>query len=105
MGMNLKTFVIGAAVGLLGGYVLKNISAQKVDPEKILDQIKRHFKKQGPIQGSWIHTEVEPYENGTFRYQVYKGGISRQMNGENEQYEFIADASTGTILDVRLLTL
>lgn len=101
--MNLKTFFVGTAVGLLGGFALKKALSQNIAPEKILEKIKKHFKKQGPIQGSWIHTEVEPFEKGTIQYQVYKGGISRQFNGENEQYEFIADASTGTILDVQLL--
>jgi predicted small secreted protein len=101
--MNMKTFFIGAAVGILGGFALKEAITQNITPEKILEKIKNHFKKQGPIQGSWIHTEVEPFEKGTIHYQVYKGGISRQRNGTNEQYEFIADASTGTILDVRLL--
>jgi predicted small secreted protein len=103
--MNLKTFFIGAAVGILGGFALKEAITQNITPEKILEKIKKHFKKQGPIQGSWIHTVVEPFEKGTIHYQVYKGGISRQFNGTNEQYEFIADASTGTILDVRLLAV
>ena len=32
--------------------------------------------------------------------QVYRGGISRHHGNELEQFEFIADAKTGTIMDV-----
>lgn len=32
---------------------------------------------------------------------MYKGGISKNQNGVNEQFEFIADAQTGTLLDVK----
>lgn len=103
--MNWKSFILGAAVGLAGGYAVKEIIShnQKASPEKILERVKNEFKRQGTISGSWIHMETEPYEKGAIRYEVYKGGISKQENGTNEQYEFIADAGTGTILEVRPL--
>jgi predicted small secreted protein len=31
---------------------------------------------------------------------VYKGGITRNTEGKREQFEFVADASTGTILEL-----
>jgi predicted small secreted protein len=96
-----RTLLLGAAVGLISGYALsKRI---KLSPEKVLEQVKTNFKKHSPIQGSWIHMEVEPFLKGQIQYQVYKGGISRTVNGINEQFEFIADASTGTIIEVRPL--
>ncbi len=103
--MNWKTFIIGAAVGLIGGYALKEVISKKVNicPEKVLSQVKSQFKQQGPITGSWILMEAEPYSKGQIHYDVYKGGISKQEDGVNKQYEFIADASTGTILEVNTL--
>jgi predicted small secreted protein len=103
--MNWKTFVIGAAVGLIGGYAAKEIISKKINicPEKVLSDVKRQFKEQGPISGSWIHIETEPYNKGQLNYHVYKGGISKQEDGVNKQYEFIADASTGTILELNPL--
>ena len=100
--MNWKSFFLGAAVGLIGGYTAKVFIAQKtnISPEKVLDHVKKHFKQNGPISGSWIHMESEPYEKHQIHYQVYKGGISKNNNGVTEQFEFIADASTGTLLDV-----
>ncbi|MDQ1001175.1 putative small secreted protein [Neobacillus niacini] len=47
---------------------------------------------------------TEPFEKHQINYQVYKGGISKSQNGINEQFEFIADASTGTLLDIKSTT-
>lgn len=103
--MNWKTFFIGAAIGIIGGYAAKDILSQKlnISPEKALDFVKDRFKKHGPISGSWIHNETEPFKKKLINYRVYKGGISKNENGANKQYEFIVDASTGTILDVHPL--
>ncbi|WP_066063394.1 PepSY domain-containing protein [Neobacillus soli] len=103
--MNWKSFFLGAAVGLIGGYVTKEIITQKtnVSPEKVLEHVKKQFKENGSINGSWIHMVVEPYEKQQINYRVYKGGISKNNDGVTEQFEFIADASTGTILDLRRL--
>jgi len=100
--MNWKSFILGTAVGVIGGYTAKVIISQKMDvsPEKVLSHVKKLFHQNGPISGSWIHMEAEPYEKNQIHYQVYKGGISQNNNGKNEQFEFIADAHTGTLLDV-----
>jgi predicted small secreted protein len=103
--MNWKAFVLGAAAGLIAGYAVNEVITKKVNicPEKVLSDVKSQFKKQGPISGSWIQMEAVPYSKGQINYQVYKGGISTQENGINKQFEFIADASTGTILEVNPL--
>jgi predicted small secreted protein len=104
--MNWKSFILGAAVGVIGGYAVHEILNQKfnVSPEKVLDHVKKQFKQNGPISGSWIHMEAEPYEKHQIHYKVYKGGISQNNHGSNEQFEFIADAQSGTLLDVRPLS-
>ncbi|MCM3116591.1 PepSY domain-containing protein [Neobacillus sp. MER 74] len=104
--MNWKSFLLGAAVGLISGYAAKEIiyGRTNVSPEKVLEQVKRQFTKNGPINGSWIHMEAEPYEKQHIDYLVYKGGISKNNNGTTEQFEFIVDAQTGTLLDIRSLS-
>ncbi|MGG1675955.1 PepSY domain-containing protein [Neobacillus sp. NRS-1170] len=104
--MNWKSFLIGAALGAISGYAAKEILSQKttVTPEKVLEHVKKQFKHNGSISGSWIHMAVEPYEKQQIKYRVYKGGISKNNNGLNEQFEFIADAQTGTIIDIQPLT-
>ncbi|MCM3725442.1 hypothetical protein M3226_06985 [Neobacillus cucumis] len=100
--MNWKSFFLGAAVGIVGGYVTKEILTQKtnVSPERVLGAVKKHLQPKGSILGSWIHMEAEPYDKNQMTYIVYKGGISQNTDGNIQQYEFIADAQTGTLLDL-----
>ena len=42
----------------------------------------------------------ENYTKNDLDYEVYKGGITRNTEGKREQFEFVADASTGTILEL-----
>ncbi|MCM3569641.1 PepSY domain-containing protein [Neobacillus mesonae] len=101
--MNWRSFIIGAAIGILSGYTARELLNKKarVSPEKVLENVKKQFNQNGPITGSWIHMTAEPYEKQQIQYQVYKGGISKNVDGNNEQYEFAADATTGTLIDVR----
>ncbi|SFB17907.1 MULTISPECIES: PepSY domain-containing protein [unclassified Bacillus (in: firmicutes)] len=104
--MKWKSFLIGVAVGVAGGYAVKELASNKmpISPEKALNDAKNWFKQQGPINGSWIHMEPEQYEKNKLKYKVYKGGITKSEEGNNVQYEFVADAMTGTIIDVYQLT-
>ncbi|MCM3125563.1 PepSY domain-containing protein [Mesobacillus sp. AQ2] len=99
--MNWKAFVLGVGAGLAGAYAVKELASQKetVSAEKVLNDAKAAFKKSGPISGSWINMTVEAFSKPPIEYQVYKGGVSRNVDGRVEQYEFIADAATGAILD------
>ena len=71
----------------------KSLPENDVSPEKVLEQVKRQFKQNGPISGSWIHMEAESMKNSQFNYRVYKGGISKNNNGKMSNMNFIADAS------------
>jgi predicted small secreted protein len=98
--MRWRKFLIGIGVGLAGAYILKeSLEKKMISSEKALSLAKNAFKQSGPISGSWIQTNPEKYEKNHLTYEVYKGGISR----ETEQYEFIIDAYTGTILETRRL--
>lgn len=103
--MNWKTFLTGVSTGLVAGIVLRESIAknQKITAEKALANAKAAFKKHGPIQGSWIQMEKQPYTKSFLEYEVYIGGISRTVNDQTEQYEFIVDTTTGAILDAYLL--
>lgn len=106
--MNWKSFLLGLGSGLVGGmtayyFLEKGNNTRTISPEKILDGVKSTFKEQGPILGSWIHMEVEPYVKDKIQYRVYKGGISKNSDNTTKQFEFIADAITGTILSINPL--
>ncbi|MGP4075660.1 PepSY domain-containing protein [Halobacillus sp. K22] len=100
--MNWKKVAIAAGVGAVAGYAVKQqfSSNQNVTPEKALKIAKEAFKKQGPISGSWIYMKPEELNKNGINYDVYRGGISKNQDGETSQYEFYIDTETGTIVDV-----
>ena len=101
--MNFKDFLAGILTGVAATIVVsEGISRmnQNVTPDSVLINVKKAFKTEGPIDGSWIVMKTEPYTNNVITMDVYRGGISRIKNGEVEQYEFAADASTGTIVEL-----
>jgi len=104
--MNWKSFLLGAGVGIAGGYAVRELLTQNaaVTPEKALANAKAAFMADGQISGSWIQMKPEPYQNDQLHYNVYRGGISRKEGDEIVQYEFVADKDTGTILDAKKLS-
>ena len=101
--MKLKDFLAGVLTGVAAGIIVSKVVDQ-VDPniaaDSVLKNIKNWFKEEGPIDGSWIVMKTEPFENNMIKMDVYRGGISRIMNGELEQFEFAANAKTGTVVEL-----
>lgn len=102
--MNMKDFALGVATGVAAAILVKEMSERVspyASPNHILTSIKDEFKKQAPIDGSWIYMKTENFSNGFTETPVYRGGISRMMNGEMENYEFAADARSGAIVELK----
>jgi predicted small secreted protein len=103
--MNWKYFLVGVGTGLAGAYAVKEVVTRKdISPENVLEKAKDAFKKAGPISGSWINMNPENYSRPPIEYKIYRGGISRNLDGVLEQFEFVADAASGTILETNKLT-
>lgn len=68
--------------------------------DQVLENIKSSFLKEGAIEGSWISFEKEPIRKFAVRSSAYRGGLSRIEDGETVYYEFLADAHTGTVLEI-----
>ncbi|SFC58548.1 Predicted small secreted protein [Bacillus sp. OV322] len=100
--MNWKSLFAGAAAGFAAGFAVKQIlnESGQPSPEKVLSNVKNFVKKDGKIYGAWILMKPEAYEKFNLDYTVYKGGITRHVDGSQEQFEFVADAETGTVLDL-----
>ncbi|WP_043934070.1 peptidase M4 [Bacillus sp. EB01] len=106
--MNWKTFLLGAATGAAAAYAVNEVISDNKDvpAQKVLSHARSQFKSSGPVSGSWIHMEALPFEKNGIHYRVYRGGITRQVSDSTqpgEQFEFVADATTGTILEVSKL--
>lgn len=101
--MKVKDFMAGILTGVAAGIVvnetIKRLN-EHVPADGVLKQVKEAFLEEGPIDGSWIVMKAEPYTNHVISMDVYRGGISRIRNGELEQYEFAADAKTGSVVEL-----
>ncbi|KIU13409.1 PepSY domain-containing protein [Bacillus subtilis] len=99
--MKLRHLLLGAGLGICTAVVVKQyVMKPYISSEKALRIVKSAFKRRGPIDGSWIYTQPEPYNINGETVQVYKTGITRSAFGELEQYEVMVDAKTGEIVDV-----
>src|SRR5690625_4778581 len=98
--MSKRNIVLAAGLGLAVGYLAKQQinHYQKVTPEKALNQAKEAFKKKGPISGSWIYMKPEEVEKNGLLYEAYRGGVTRNIDGKNKQYEFHVDIETGAVI-------
>ena len=90
--------VLGAVAGVLGMKLAEQ--QQVVKGEQVLEEVKAAFLVEGPIEGSWIELKKKPLQKFALKYQTYLGGITRLEDGALVQYEFLADAKTGTVLDL-----
>lgn len=101
--MKTRDFLIGVVAGVAAAYVIKEAST-KVNPNRnpnsILEEVKKEFKKEGPIDGSWIFMQPETFYKENISIPVFKGGISRIENGESVNFEFAAESTSGTIVDL-----
>ena len=101
--MKFTDFLAGVLTGVAAGIVVGKV-IDRVDPnvpaDSVLKSIKDAFKEEGPIDGSWIVMKPEPFKNKVINMDVYRGGISRIKNGELEQFEFAANSTTGTVVEL-----
>ncbi|WP_318614172.1 hypothetical protein [Sporosarcina sp. YIM B06819] len=101
--MKVKDFLAGVLTGVAAGIVVNEAidrTNRNVAADTVLNTVKSAFKNEGPIDGSWIIMKTEPFTNNVITMDVYRGGISRIKDGELEQFEFAADAKTGSVVEL-----
>lgn len=94
----LISFILSFFIGALSFFFIDRHTA--VNPDSVLDQVKNSFRKEGPIEGSWIEMTKVPWSKHALQTDVYYGGLSRKEDGKIKHYEFLADAYTGSLLDI-----
>lgn len=90
--------VVSFMVGVLAFFIVDK--KVPINADRILDNVKKQFREDGPIEGSWIEMTKVPWKKYSYDTKVYYGGISRFEDGRIVQYEFIADAYTGSVMDI-----
>ncbi|TMW71768.1 PepSY domain-containing protein [Alteribacter natronophilus] len=102
--MSWKRFITGVAVGAAAAWLVKEQCDQSdcsLSPERALKLVKRRMRDFGSIDGSWIHMMAEEFHNDNLTYSVYRGGVSCTIDGQLHAFEFLVDATTGTILKLK----
>jgi len=100
--MNWKKALSTLGIGVAVGYFIKSkLEDMPVQPEKALKLAKDKFKEDGAVSGSWIYMKSEELTLHGLNYLVYRGGITRTIGDENQQYEFFVDAHTGSIISTK----
>lgn len=94
--------IIGTVLAFLVGFFTFFLVDRKtsVNADKILNNVKEQFRDEGPIEGSWIEMTKVPWKKYSYETNVYYGGVSRIEENEIVQYEFVADAFTGALMDI-----
>lgn len=90
--------VLSLLFGYLAGQRLSH--RQVLTSSVILDKVKRAFRREAPIEGAWINSQPVKHQQFAIKALVYTGGITRYEDQQLTQYEFMADAKTGSILNV-----
>ncbi|MBD5807208.1 hypothetical protein EAI26_07815 [Lactobacillus sp. 0.1XD8-4] len=89
------------ASGIAGFIAGKLFGNRQVSADRILKLVKNDFASEGAVTGSWINDKAIPFQRFAVKTDAYEGGISRLEDGEKVEYEFVADAYTGSLLELK----
>lgn len=92
------TLGISGIAGFFAGKVFGN---RRRSANTILKMVTNDFKHEGPVEGSWIDHQPIPYRQFAVKTMVYRGGLQRIEDNQLVNYEFLADACTGTLLKLK----
>lgn len=87
--------------GILGFLAGKLFGQRTITADQILKVIRDDFKREGQVTGSWINQKKIPYQRFAVRTDAYEGGITRLEDNVPVDYQFIADAKTGSLLSLK----
>jgi predicted small secreted protein len=100
--MRWKAFLFAGIAGAVAGYAVTKKKAEGITPEKALDLLKEKAQESYSISGAWIMVNKEEKKVYGLSYLVYQGGFSHSIEGEPPaHYEFMVDANTGTLLQLK----
>lgn len=89
------------ASGLAGFIAGKLFGNRQMSAKRILKLVRNDFKREGPITGSWIDQHAVPFQRFAVKTNAYQGGLTRREDNQLVNYEFKADAYTGSLLELK----
>lgn len=99
--MRLKDLAVGCAAGFAAALIVQRMLHKKtLSSEEALKKVKKQVRQALHIDGAWIYLTPQDYSKNGINYNVYKGGLTSKDEDSSLHYDFVADASTGTIIDL-----
>lgn len=89
------------ASGLIGFIAGKLFGNRQMSANRILKMIRNDFKREGQVTGSWIDQHPVPFQRFAVKTNAYLGGLTRREDNQLVNYEFRADAYTGSLLELK----
>ncbi|KRK97907.1 hypothetical protein FD04_GL000880 [Secundilactobacillus odoratitofui DSM 19909 = JCM 15043] len=102
---NYQQLSLLSSLSLLFGFLMgKSVQHREyLTADAILASVKQAFRREATIEGAWINQRPKRHAQFAIHTMVYTGGLSRYEDGQLVQYEFMADAKTGSILKINRL--
>ncbi|WP_267201906.1 hypothetical protein [Limosilactobacillus kribbianus] len=89
------------ASGVVGFIAGKLFGTRRMSAGRILRMVRAEFAREGRITGSWIDHHAVPFQRFAVKTDAYRGGLTRRENDELVNYDFLADAYTGSLLELK----
>jgi Predicted small secreted protein len=95
--------LIAAAAGFTTGIILeKHYRQRPLTPEKVLDRVKKSLQDKLPVDGAWIFLSPHDISRNDLTVSAYRGGLTVKDDGSVKHYDFVADAETGSLIDLKV---
>lgn len=95
--------LIAAAAGFTAGMFLERQNWQKpLTPEEVLHRVKKSLQDKLPLDGAWIFLSPHEINRNDLTVRAYQGGLTVKNAGSVKHYDFVADAETGSLIDLKM---
>lgn len=103
--MRQKTLRTGLAVffvGFISGSATCMLMAKRpFSSEKVLKLVRKQAGRTLPVDGAWITLKPQTIKRDALTATVYKGGLTLAGDPPVRHLDFIADARTGALIELR----
>lgn len=93
-----------AAAGFAAGITAEKINMRNRRPlssEKVLSMVRKAAKENLPIDGAWIFLSPHKITRNALTTEAYQGGFTTKETDSVKHYDFMADARTGTLIELK----
>ncbi|RYL93756.1 hypothetical protein EWI07_06200 [Sporolactobacillus sp. THM7-4] len=93
---------LAGIIGFVAGLSISRLQfGRLLSSEKVLRLVRKAVIKKIPIDGAWIYMTPQTLTRNALTRDVYKGGLTAPKDGSIQHFDFVADAKTGTLLELK----